>query len=115
VDTLADDADRVLAAINTARAAARARVWAVAGEHAPGHGATADDPLIIDVDATLVTAHSDKQGAARTFKRGFGFHPLARSSTTATTAPANRWRCCCVRAMPGRTLLPTTSPWSGRR
>jgi hypothetical protein len=41
----------------------------VAGEHAPGHGATADDPLIIDVDATLVTAHSDKQGAAPTFNR----------------------------------------------
>jgi hypothetical protein len=76
VDALASDARRVLAAINTARAAARARVWALAGEHAPDHDATADDPLIIDVDATLVTAHSDKQGAAPTFKRGFGFHPL---------------------------------------
>jgi hypothetical protein len=32
--------------------------------------------LIVDVDATLVTAHSEKQGAAPTFKRGFGFHPL---------------------------------------
>ena len=76
VDTLAGDADRVLAAINTARAAARARVWALAGDKAPDHGATADDPLIVDVDATLVTAHSEKQGAAPTFKRGFGFHPL---------------------------------------
>jgi hypothetical protein len=76
VDALAGDAERVLAAINTARAAARARVWALGSEHAPDHGATADDPLIIDVDATLVTAHSEKQGAAPTFKRGFGFHPL---------------------------------------
>jgi hypothetical protein len=76
VDVLAGDARGALAAINTARAAARARVWALAGEHAPDHGATADDPLIVDVDATLVTAHSDKQGAAPTFKRGFGFHPL---------------------------------------
>ena len=33
-------------------------------------------PLIIDVDATLVTAHSEKQGAAPTFKKGFGHHPL---------------------------------------
>ena len=33
-------------------------------------------PLIIDVDATLVTAHSEKEGAAATFKRGFGHHPL---------------------------------------
>jgi hypothetical protein len=32
--------------------------------------------VIIDMDATLITAHSDKQGAAATFKKGFGFHPL---------------------------------------
>ncbi len=32
---------------------------------------------MIDLDATtLVTAHSDKELAAPTFKRGFGFHPL---------------------------------------
>jgi hypothetical protein len=31
---------------------------------------------VIDVDATLVTAHSDKEGAAATFKRGYGHHPL---------------------------------------
>jgi hypothetical protein len=31
---------------------------------------------MIDVDATLITAHSEKDGAAGTFKRGFGFHPL---------------------------------------
>ena len=53
--------------IATARAAARRRVWA--------HGV---DPgfYVIDIDATLVTAHSDKQGAAPTYKRGFGHHPL---------------------------------------
>jgi hypothetical protein len=28
------------------------------------------------VDATLITSHSDKQGAAGNFKGGFGFHPL---------------------------------------
>ncbi len=32
--------------------------------------------LVIDLDATLITAHSDKEGAAPTFKRGYGFHPL---------------------------------------
>lgn len=32
--------------------------------------------LIIDLDATLITAHSEKERAASTFKRGFGFHPL---------------------------------------
>jgi Transposase DDE domain group 1 len=47
-----------------------------AGEHAPDHGIDADGPLIIDLDATLVTAHSDKERAAATFKHGYGFHPL---------------------------------------
>ena len=37
---------------------------------------TAPQPLVIDVDATLVTAHSEKEQAAPTFKKGFGFHPL---------------------------------------
>ena len=76
IDRLARDAPRALAAINTARAAARARVWELAGRHAPDHQIDAGAPLIVDVDATLVTAHSDKQGAAPTFKRGYGHHPL---------------------------------------
>ena len=76
VDRRADDADRVLAGIDTARAAARARVWDLAGDRAPDHGTDAARPLVIDVDATLVTAHSEKEGAAATFKKGFGHHPL---------------------------------------
>jgi len=76
IATLAADADRALAAIDRARATARARVWAAAGPHSPDHDASAAAPLVIDVDATLVTAHSEKQNAAPTFKRGFGFHPL---------------------------------------
>jgi hypothetical protein len=76
VDALAADADRALKTIDAARAAARARVWSVAGEHGPDHGVSAADPVVIDVDATLITAHSDKEQAAPTFKRGFGFHPL---------------------------------------
>jgi hypothetical protein len=32
--------------------------------------------LVIDIDATLVTSHSEKEQAAPTFKRGFGHHPL---------------------------------------
>jgi hypothetical protein len=76
IDRLARDAPRALAAINTARAAARARAWELAGRHAPDHQIDAGAPLVIDVDATLVTAHSDKEGAAPTFKRGYGHHPL---------------------------------------
>jgi hypothetical protein len=66
----------VLAAIDTARAAARARAWASAGDKAPDCGTDAARPLVIDVDATLVTAHSEKEGAAATFKKGYGHHPL---------------------------------------
>ena len=76
IDRLADDADKVLAAVDTARAAARATAWRLAGDRAPDHGTDAARPLVIDVDATLVTAHSEKEGAAATFKRGFGHHPL---------------------------------------
>lgn len=73
---LAADADRALAAIAAARLIARARAWELAGQDAPDHGVTADDPLIVDLDATLLTSHSEKEHAAPTFKKGFGFHPL---------------------------------------
>jgi hypothetical protein len=76
IDTLAAAPSAALAAIHTARATARARAWRLAGEHAPDHETDAAGPLVIDVDATLVTAHSEKESAAPTFKRGFGFHPL---------------------------------------
>jgi hypothetical protein len=55
------------ARIAAARAQARAAAWAAGAD--PGF-------YVIDVDATLVTAHSDKQGAAPTYKRGYGHHPL---------------------------------------
>jgi hypothetical protein len=76
ITTLAKDAPEALAAIDSARVAARAVAWARAGRHAPDHRIDAEHPLIIDLDATLVTAHSDKEHAAPTFKHGFGFHPL---------------------------------------
>jgi hypothetical protein len=76
IDALAVDAPRALAAINTARAAVRARAWGLAGTDAPDHAVTVKAPLIVDVDATLITAHSEKELAAATFKRGFGHHPI---------------------------------------
>jgi Transposase DDE domain group 1 len=94
IDTLAADADRALGAIEGARAAARAQVWRLAGGHAPDHDIDAGSPLIIDLDATLVTAHSEKEHAKPTFKRGYGFHPLcafvdhpARDGHTGTGEP----------------------------
>jgi len=60
------DGERVVA-VRRARATARARVWELAG---------APERVILDLDATLVTAHSDKEQAAGNYKHGFGFHPL---------------------------------------
>jgi hypothetical protein len=62
--------------MDTARAQARAQVWRLAGDQAPDHGIDAAHPLVVDLDATLVTSHSDKEQARPTFKRGYGFHPL---------------------------------------
>jgi len=63
VATVAEDVDAALGAIAGARAAARERVWSWAG--AP----VADGRVVIDLDATLVTAHSDKEAAAPTYNR----------------------------------------------
>lgn len=34
----------------------------------------------MDIDATIVTAHSEEQNAALTWKKTFGFHPFAVSA-----------------------------------
>ena len=59
--------EEMLARIRKARAAARARAWKLG--HTPRR-------LILDIDATLLTAHSEKEGAAGNYKHGYGFHPL---------------------------------------
>jgi hypothetical protein len=76
VDVLAADSAAALKAIDTARAAARATVWRLAGKQAPDSGTDAASPLVVDVDATLVGSHSEKEHARPTFKKGYGFHPL---------------------------------------
>lgn len=73
---LAGDVDEVVTAIRAVRAAARARVWQ-RRRPVPGVAGQADGgQVILDIDPTLLTAHSDKEGAARTYKRGYGFHPI---------------------------------------
>lgn len=69
VAALAAEPNAALAAIRSARAAARAASWKA---RRPVTGTQ----VVVDLDATLVTAHSEKEHAAPTFKRGFGFHPL---------------------------------------
>jgi hypothetical protein len=59
-----------LSAVNAARAAARRWAWAA------GAAPAGDGEWLIDVDATIAIAHSDKENAAATWKHTYGFHPL---------------------------------------
>jgi hypothetical protein len=79
---LALASDQVLVRIAQARARIRAHVWMLI-EASGGFpwleigGKILTGWLFIDMDGTLITAHSDKEKAAPTWKKGFGFHPLA--------------------------------------
>jgi Transposase DDE domain group 1 len=72
-----------LGRIARARARARAHAWNLVQDTPAGFpwleiaGKALAGWVVIDMDATLVTAHSDKEGAAATWKKGYGFHPLA--------------------------------------
>lgn len=66
VDRIAASSDG-LERLRAAHAAARSRVWELTGP---------PEQVTIDVDATLVGAHSEKEGAAGDYKGGFGFHPM---------------------------------------
>jgi hypothetical protein len=65
-----------------ARARARAHAWQLIEDTPAGFpwlviaGKALTGWLVIDMDATLVSASSDKEGAAPTWKMGYGFHPL---------------------------------------
>jgi hypothetical protein len=57
----------LLEGLRSARKVARERVWDLG---------LAPERVTIDLDATLLGAHSEKEGAAGNFKGGFGFHPM---------------------------------------
>ena len=56
-----------LARVRAARAGARARVWDAGAR---------PETITLNIDATLLTAHSGKELAAGNYKHGYGFHPL---------------------------------------
>ena len=66
IDRIARDPE-LLEELRSARAKAREHAWELGVK---------PERVTIDLDATLVAAHSDKEGAAGNFKGGFGFHPL---------------------------------------
>ena len=57
----------LLEGLRAARGQAREHAWELG---------LAPQRVTIDLDATLLGAHSEKQGAAGNFKGGFGFHPM---------------------------------------
>jgi Transposase DDE domain group 1 len=59
--------EQLLDRVREARAAARVRVWDAGAR---------PDSITLDVDATLVSAHSEKELAAGNYKHGYGFHPI---------------------------------------
>ena len=76
VGTLADYVEAVEAAVNRARKTVRQRVWDLAGEHSPTAGISAERPLVIDVDATLVGVHLRERGdGPRPSRRGLATTP----------------------------------------
>lgn len=66
VDRIANDPG-LLDAVRTARARGRERAWGLG---------VRPQRIVIDIDATLIGAHTEKEGAAVNFKGTFGFHPL---------------------------------------
>lgn len=56
--------------VRAARAAARERAWRAGAAPQPGTG------LRIGFDAAISIADSEKQNAAATWRKTFGFHPL---------------------------------------
>jgi hypothetical protein len=66
IDRIAAEPE-LLDALRLAHARARERFWEL-------HGTPTR--LTIDVDATLITAHSEKENAAGNYKGGYGFYPL---------------------------------------
>ena len=68
-----------LAGLREAMAGVRAQVWRRSSV------TNTADPVILDIDATLVEVHSEnKEGTAPTYKRGFGFHRASSSSGAMT-------------------------------
>ncbi len=97
---------RVLDRIDAAHLDRVRQACAAAWERAWAAGAAADlsEELRLDFDATITVAHSEKENAAATWKRTFGFHPLLCFLDRTIPTPRGCW--------PGRTrpARPTASP-----
>lgn len=112
---LSDMDSAVLARLRTARAAARELAWAqrietrgalptstAAGRAIPG--------IVLDLDASIVICHSDKENASPTWKGTFGYHPLlCFLDATGEAAYRRSLRECRSAASPGRSARGTAT------
>ena len=65
--------------IQVARARTRRHVWSQLPGGVPASACAGRDlgsTVVLDVDATIVVTHSEKEHAAPTYKRTFGYHPI---------------------------------------
>jgi Transposase DDE domain group 1 len=108
IDDLAAGGQDVLDAIAAAHAAARARVHDAGG--GPPAESGLDGLVALDIDATLVAAHSDKQDARPTYKRGFGHHPVMAFLDHGDGGTGEALAGYCARATRTRTTPPICSP-----
>lgn len=84
-----------LVRVEKARARVRRHVWSLLPGGLPASRVADTDlgeQVVLDVDATIVVAHSEKESAAPTFKGSFGFHPIGVWCDNTTELLAARLR-----------------------
>lgn len=74
--TLESMSPRMLRGLERARARVRAGLWTkITIPAVPVAGRDLGETVVLDIDATLVTSHSEKESAAATFKKGVRVSP----------------------------------------
>ena len=112
ITALAADAPRALRAIRKARAAARERAWALAGDRAPG----ADGALIpVNIDATIVIAHSEKETGCADVEEDIRVPPLAAFADHGAAAAGEALAIMLRPGNAGSNTAASTSRWPGWR
>jgi hypothetical protein len=112
---LADD--KTLRKVAKARARIRAHVWKLVAATAAGFpwlaiaGKVLTGWLVIDMDATLITAGWTRRAPRPPLRKDSAFIHWVPG----WRIPASCWRCCCARVTPGRTRLPITCGCWARR
>ena len=103
--------ERCLERLRAAVALARARAWKLGARPQRREGAEQAERTVIDIDATLIGAHSKRRAPRALSRRASAITPCS----AIWTARARRPPASCERAKPARTPPPITSPCSTSR